>query len=164
VQPLATRQSPFAMAIPPASSGGHAAAHSGPPPAVLERIRLNRLYVRHVWIFLGSTILFFALVNFSRRLVSALNRRSQRASLRSTNQGDSEKKDAEHAGSARANRTHRPSIPSRLTGSVSTAFRIVAFRWSLWIGPFNLGSLGELTFILSYIAANLIWLFVGREL
>ncbi|KAH6915311.1 ferric reductase NAD binding domain-containing protein [Coprinopsis sp. MPI-PUGE-AT-0042] len=145
------------MGLPAASS---ASAHAGPPPAVLERTRNNRLYVRHVWIFLGSIILFFTLVNFSRRLLSALNRRRQRASSRSTHLVESEKKDAEHAASARPTDDHRPSIPSRLVASAATAFRIVTFRWSLFIGPYNLGSLGELAFILSYIAANLIWLFM----
>ena len=128
------------------------------------RVRANTLHTRQAWIFLGSIILFFTFINFCRRLWAASTRRPRQISTPSTPTSEPEKKDIEHTGPVNnSSGSQRPSPLSRVITSISSAFRIVTFRWSLFVGPYNLGSLGELTFITLYIAANFIWLFTGRE-
>ncbi|KAG2013502.1 metalloreductase, variant 2 [Coprinopsis cinerea AmutBmut pab1-1] len=130
---------------------------------ILLRRRNDRRHVREVWIFLGSVLVFFTIVNFFRKLLRLVARRRGAKSRSPRATAHAGHTDAEKAEQPRSAPQPPASVLSRVASSISTVFRIVAFRWSLWLGPNNLGSLGELAFILLYISANLIWLLVDTR-
>lgn len=122
-----------------------------------ERALRNALQVKHVkelWIFLGCVIGFLSIVNFTRRLFNIVYK-----STSTIDAPSSEKKDVEDGGSSK---TLHYSI-RRLPSAMATGFRILAFRLSIPIAPGSILSISELTFILIYIAAMLIWLLVDSK-
>lgn len=119
-----------------------------------DRALRDALQIRHVrelWIFLGCVVGFLSIVNFTARLFNVVYR-----STLSKDTSWSEKKDVENG---RSSKTVQYSI-RRLPSALATGFRILFFRWSVPIGPGSILFISELTFILVYIAAMLIWLLV----
>lgn len=114
------------------------------------RNRVQLAHVRQLWIFLGSVLVFFTLVNAIRILSKLI------APLPQYQEDTKEKKDEE------LDKPGRP-VPSRLRRTVSavtTSFRIVSFRLNVPIGPGSIASVSELSFIFTYIAAMFVWLLV----
>jgi ferric-chelate reductase len=54
-----------------------------------------------------------------------------------------------------------PSSSRRLLLAIDTAFKVVAFRWTVPYGRNYVLSFSELFFTLGYLASALIWLFVS---
>ncbi|TFK29363.1 hypothetical protein FA15DRAFT_582632 [Coprinopsis marcescibilis] len=120
----------------------------------------DKHYVKDVWIFLGSVLAFFTVVNWVRRLYHLfVSTRKPRARL----SAGREPSTLEKAQPVVVASSDTPSCVGAIGASISTAFRIVVFRWSLCIGPYSLGTVGELAFVSAYISANLIWLFINTR-
>jgi hypothetical protein len=119
------------------------------------RKQIQLAHVKQLWIFLASVIAFFTVLRVLRLILSfiVVSCPANRVEL-----VVSEKKDLESTSSTTMRRINSPIL--RLYAAVATGFRIVAFRWSLPIGPGSVASISELTFIFVYIAAMFLWLFL----
>lgn len=118
------------------------------------RNRIQLAHVKQLWIFLGSVLVFFTLLNAIRHLSKRLTTLPEPSKFSTKEKSDEE-----------LNKTPRP-IPSLFQRSLSalrTGFRIAFFRWSVPIGPGSIASVSELTFIFVYIAAMFVWLLVDSK-
>ena len=132
--------------------------YSRSSPTVADRVVRNRVQHEHVlqtWYFLGSVLAFFTLVNVVRKTWALIAPLPKISKATASGKADEEK----HV----APKVTRSAF-QRVLSTISTTFRIVFFRWSIPIGPGSIASMSELTFILIYIAANLVWLFVDSKL
>ena len=112
--------------------------------------------VRQLWFFLTAVIGFLAIINFSRRLLVILRGRQLPPTPSVSPEKDS------------ANEDYRPGATGnaslrRVPAAVASAFRIVMFRRTISLGLGGDISVTETTFIVVYIVAHLIWLFVDSE-
>lgn len=121
----------------------------------LARKQTQLAHVKQLWFFLASVIGFFTVLRILRLILRfiVLSRSANRVELVA-----SEKEDFESTASTTMRRINSPIL--RLYAALATGFRIVAFRWSLPIGPGSIASISELTFIFIYIAAMFLWLFL----
>jgi hypothetical protein len=119
------------------------------------RKQIQLAHAEQLWIFLASVIAFFTVLRVLPLILRfiVVSRSSNRVELMV-----SEKKDLESTPSTTMRRINSPIL--RLYAAVATGFRIVAFRWSLPIGPGSAASISELTFIFVYIAVMFLWLFL----
>lgn len=99
--------------------------------------------VRDLWIVLASVIGFLALVRFTRWGLSLLFKPTPPSDASST----SEKVSPESVEPGRSGKSSWRHIPA----AFAQAFRIVAFRVHIPVGPGSVASVSELTFILGYI-------------
>jgi hypothetical protein len=111
------------------------------------KLKQQAASVRDIWITIGAVVGFLALV----RVVKAA---SALISTSSVPTSDNEK------GATSAAQNQSISL-RRIPLSIASAFRVVAFRWTLWFGPGNVYSISEFTFIAGYIALNLMWTFIN---
>lgn len=109
-------------------------------------------YVKELWIFLASVVALLTLVRAVRCLLSVVF--SSRSTLGSGS--ISEKDDSETVQPGRSGRVSWRRLPT----AFSTAFRVVAFRLNIPIGPGSVASVAELLFIFGYITAVFIWLLI----
>ncbi|KIJ94087.1 hypothetical protein K443DRAFT_111033 [Laccaria amethystina LaAM-08-1] len=122
------------------------------------RKQIQLAHVKQLWIFLASVIAFFTVLRVLRLIlrIIVVSRPANRVEL-----VVSEKEDLESTSSTTMRRINSPIL--RLYAAVATGFRIVAFRWSLPIGPGSVASISELTFIFVYIASMFLWLFLDTN-
>lgn len=126
-------------------------------PSAAQRAIRNKIQVAHVrelWIFLGSVLAFFTVVNFFCSLWSALSPIPKSRGFSSKEKFDEE---TNHA-------RLKQSTSQRSLSALTTGFRIVFFRWSVPIGPSAVASITELSFTFMYIVAMLVWLLVDSKL
>ncbi|KAG5648690.1 hypothetical protein DXG03_000036 [Asterophora parasitica] len=109
-------------------------------------------YAKELWYFIGCTI---ALLSFIRALRFFFSWLAPRAAAPEPK----EKPDVE-AGKSSSNVA---TSLSRVPLAIGTAFRIVAFRWTISFGSYNLASITEVTFILGYMTAIFVWLLVDSK-
>lgn len=110
-------------------------------------------YVKQLWIFMASVLALLTLIRFIRLGLSLLFK------PKPSNQSSStpiEKLVEEPTVPGQTGKASWRKIPS----ATAAAFRIVAFRLNIPIGPRAYATVSELTFIFGYIIANFVWLFV----
>ena len=113
-------------------------------------------YVKQLWTFLASVVALLTLIRFIRLGLSILLK------SRSSLQPSSTLTEKPAGESSVPGNTGRVSW-RRFPYAVATAFRIVAFRLNIPIGPKAYATISELTFIFGYIIATFVWLFVDSE-
>ncbi|KII94680.1 hypothetical protein PLICRDRAFT_169410 [Plicaturopsis crispa FD-325 SS-3] len=141
------------------ASSSSLVTRSGSPPTAAQRLEKadqQRKYVRELWLFLTAVIALLACVRFARLLLSRWVKPTAHRQTSTTEKGGA---DVE---SGQARRDGRVSL-RRLPAATASAFRIVAFRWTVPIGLSSVASVSELTFIIGYIVAIFVWLFVDTE-
>lgn len=127
------------------------------PVTSADRLARNQIQLAHVmqlWIFLGTVLVFFTLVNAIRYISQKLTTLPEHSNFSTKEKNDEE-----------LDKTPR-TIPSPFQRSLSalrTGFRIVFLRWSVPIGLGSFASVTELTFIFVYIAAMFVWLLVDSK-
>lgn len=109
-------------------------------------------YAKQVWYFIACIIALLSCIRAIRFLLSRLTPPTPGLTHK-------EKKDLEALQPAN---DHAISI-RRLPLALVTAFRIIAFRWTITISSYNLASVAEVTFIFGYMAAIFIWLLVDSK-
>lgn len=114
----------------------------------LIKAELQAKYVKELWFFLTAVIALLACFRAARYLVGLIIKPS-------LVQLSKDKNDPESIRSGNGRISIR-----RVPAAVAAAFRIVAFRWTIPIGPRSVASVSELVFIVGYILAIFIWLLV----
>lgn len=123
---------------------------------LLLKAQEQRVYVRQFWIFLASVIAVLAFFHWTSVAWSLLLRTSNYAHHCTS---EKEKHGLEVEKQTRVGRRSWRNLP----GAAASAFRIVAFRWTVPIGFKAVVSVSELVFISSYIVALLVWLLVNSK-
>lgn len=118
----------------------------------LLKALLQAKYVKELWIFFGGVLALLACGRAVRVLVELLTKPELSGGSMQA-KPDPENNGASHVG------TGRISV-RRLPAAISSVFKVVAFRWTIPIGPRAVASFSELVFILGYMTAILIWLLV----
>lgn len=128
---------------------------------------LQSEYVKELWWFLGVVVGLLTIINWTSRLLRlafkptrAPDSRSSTPSTDSIEKGAIEQRSFEAIPHGR--RTGRLSL-RRLPTAIAGIFRNLAFRTTLSIGPSAVMSVTEATFILSYVIALLVWLFISSK-
>ena len=121
----------------------------------LARKQIQFEHVKDLWIFLASLLAFLTVIRVLRLLfrLFTLSRR-----VNYVEPLEPEKQDVESTTSTINIRINAPIY--RVQSAIATTFRIVAFRWSIPIGPGSSASISELTFIFGYMAAMFLCLFL----
>lgn len=125
-----------------------------PTPADLAlKAEEQRKYVKDLWIFLSCVVACLTAVRAARLLLAfAISPRPARSQ-------SSEKVDPEMA---RTRNNGKISL-RRLPAAFSSAFRVVAFRLNIPVGPGSVATVSELLFILGYIATMLVLLLIDTN-
>lgn len=114
------------------------------------------LYVKELWLLLTAVIGLLTVINWSSRLLRYLLQTKR-------DLGDAgssiEKTSPEALGQGRTGRISLRRVPD----AVASMFKVVAFRTTVPIGTLSVMSVTELTFIVGYIVAILIWLWVDSK-
>ena len=127
---------------------------SAPTEADLKlKAEQQRKYVKDLWIFLACVIAFLTVIRILRLFLAFVIR------PRSAKPTSSEKGSAETVQAGRNGRVSFRRVPTAL----ASAFRIVAFRLSIPVGPGSVASVAELLFIFGYIAVMLILLLINSR-
>ncbi|KAJ3554162.1 hypothetical protein NM688_g3250 [Phlebia brevispora] len=122
------------------------------------KAKQNAKYVRDLWILIACVIGFLTVVRALRWLLfSVIFPARPVPSSEFTTQ--SEKTNGEAVQSGASGRVSWRRLPSAFT----SAFRVVAFRLNIPIGPGSVASVTELLFIFGYMAAIFAWLFIDTE-
>ena len=128
---------------------------------------LQAEYVKELWWFLGALIGLLTIVNWASRLLRLTfnpkrpsDPRLSVPSSDSIEHGSIEQKSFEALPHGR--RTGRLSI-RRLPAALAGVFQNLAFRTTVSIGPSSVMSVTEATFILAYVIALLVWLFISSK-
>lgn len=116
-------------------------------------------YVKQLWLFLTAVIGLLTIVNWTRRLLRTL--RSPKLGVDKTSAFAIEAIPFP-SGPLPTGRHSRISF-RRIPQMLSSIFRAFAFRTTFPIGPSSVMSVAELTFIIGYIVALLVWLWVNSE-
>ncbi|KIJ94089.1 hypothetical protein K443DRAFT_134858 [Laccaria amethystina LaAM-08-1] len=124
----------------------------------LAKKQIQFEHIKDLWIFLASLLAFLTVIRILRLLLRLfiLSRR-----VNYVEPLEPEKHDVESTTSTIKTRVNSPIY--RLQSAIATTFRIVAFRWSIPIGPGSFASISELTFIFGYMAAMFLWLFLDTR-
>jgi ferric-chelate reductase len=123
------------------------------------KVKQIEKYVRLQWIVFGSLMGFFTILNVTRSLLTyyRVRRKSTVTAVATTaSGGDAEKASATPPPAGSSNKM----ALRRLPAAVSSGFRIVAFRWTVWYGPGSVLNLSELALIWIYVGLNLMWTFI----
>lgn len=120
----------------------------------LIRDRTQSKFVEQVWYLIGSVVALLICIRIARYLHSLL-----------TVPKPAPEKDKETKKVDLERTNHRiGNISVRcLPLAIVTAFRIVAFRWTITVGSFMVSSVSEAAFVLGYMASILIWLLVDSK-
>lgn len=113
----------------------------------------QRKYVKDLWIFLACVVAFLTVIRVLRLVLSLV------IHPRPAKSQPSEKDSFE---TVQAGRNGRLSL-RKLPAAFASAFRVVAFRLSIPVGPGSVASVAELLFIFGYIAVMLIMLLINSE-
>ncbi|THH33660.1 hypothetical protein EUX98_g541 [Antrodiella citrinella] len=111
----------------------------------------QEIYVRDLWILLGSILAFLTIIRFTRLAIRFAFPPTPPSQTNSFDKSPIEKVEPGCNG--------RPSW-RRLPGAVASAFRIVAFRIHIPIGPGSTATISQLTFIFGYITTIFVLLFI----
>ncbi|KAF9498476.1 hypothetical protein BDN71DRAFT_1385581 [Pleurotus eryngii] len=115
------------------------------------RDALEAKSVQELWYILASVIGLLAFLRLARALLSNAPTVGRVETGKLTEKGDAEQQSNPPTGQ---------SSLRRLPNAIVAAFKIVAFRWSIPIGPQATMSVAELTFILGYITVIFVREFV----
>lgn len=128
-----------------------ARARTSTPAERIVRDGQKKEYVQQLWFTITGIIALLALVRLIRFIFSL-------ASPPASPSGSSanEKDDPELPQPSQA----KSSTLTRLSSAVASAFRIVAFRWSIPFSRNSVVSITETTFIVGYVVAVLVWTLV----
>ncbi len=118
------------------------------------RDALEAKSVQELWSILASVIGLLACLRLARVLLSSTPTIGRAATGELTEKGDAEQQSNSPTGKSSLRR-----VPKALVA----AFKIVAFRWSIPIGPQATMSVAELTFILGYITVIFVREFVQSK-
>lgn len=118
------------------------------------RDALEAKSVQEVWYILASAIGLLAFLRLARILLSNAPTVGRAETGELTEKGDAEQQSNSPTGK---------SSLRRLPNAIVAAFKIVAFRWSIPIGPQAAMSVAELTFILGYITVIFVREFVQSK-
>ncbi|RDB22637.1 putative ferric reductase transmembrane component [Hypsizygus marmoreus] len=118
----------------------------------LYRSQRQAEFVKEIWYFIACSIVLLACIRAVRFIYSRLGNNAPRPL-------HDEKKDTE----AHERLGNSTISVRRLPLALATAFRIIAFRWTIVIGPYNVASISEVTFIIGYMAAIFVWLLVDTR-
>lgn len=113
-------------------------------------------YVEELWLLLTAVIGLLAIINWSLQLLNYLRKPKRNFNDDVTSV---EKRSPEALDPGRTGRISIRKVPN----AVVTMFRVIAFRTTIPIGPSSVMSVTELTFIVGYIVAILIWLWIDSE-
>ena len=108
--------------------------------------------VKNLWILIACVIAFLALIRTFRFIFSLVA-----SNHRVANPG--EQSDVEFMGSRRNGKI----LWRRLPAASASAFRVVAFRLNIPVGPGSVASVAELIFILGYIVTMLTILLINSK-
>lgn len=117
------------------------------------KAKLQEQSVKELWMFIGAVILLLSCVRAGRYLFSCANRPNN------TSRQVTPKADPERLRSGSQATISLRRIPA----AILSAFRIVAFRLAIPIGPSSVMLVSELTFICGYIIAIFTWLLVNSK-
>lgn len=113
-------------------------------------------YVKEFWLFLAGVIALLTIINATSRLLACLAKPKQHPV-------DAAYRDEKRSPEAfTPGRTGRISL-RRFPHALASAFKIVAFRVTVPIGPSSVASVTEVVFIVGYLAALLAFLWVDSE-
>jgi ferric-chelate reductase len=121
----------------------------------LVRDQTQTKFTKQIWYLIASVVALLMFIRIARYLHSFV------AIPKPTLEKESEKSKSDLEG-ASSSVIGRISL-RRLPLAIATAFRIVAFRWTIVIGTFAVSSVSELAFILGYMVAIFIWLLVDSK-
>jgi len=130
---------------------------SAPSSVAADRAIRNQKQIAHVkqlWWFLASVVTFFTLIRVGRYLAAKFSSISKNAGASTNEKGDEELNKKQQVITSPLQRT---------AYALSTGFRITFFRFSVPVGLGCIMSISELSFILIYITANLLWLLVDSQ-
>ena len=140
-------------------SSAFASRSSSPSEAELKlKAEQQAEYVKQLWLFLTAVIGLLTVINWSRLLLRTL-----RASRAQKRRGDNSLESVyvtETVPFPSGATNGRLSL-RRIPQAISSTFRVLAFRTTVPIGPSSVMSVSELTFIIGYVAALLVWLWVN---
>ncbi|TCD66927.1 hypothetical protein EIP91_000705 [Steccherinum ochraceum] len=111
-------------------------------------------YVRDLWITIGSVVAFLTVIRLARFTLRSI--RSPTAPISSPVVNEKCFEDVQPGSTGRL-------VWRRLLTAVASAFRILAFRLRIPIGPGPSATVSELTFIFGYIAAIFVLLFMNTQ-
>ncbi|KAI0091940.1 ferric reductase NAD binding domain-containing protein [Irpex rosettiformis] len=121
----------------------------------------QRKYVKDLWILLGSVIAFLTVIR-TLRLLHSFTFSAKRSAARadpSTPSTASEKVDPEAL-----NKNHSGKVSlRRLPAALASAFKVVAFRRTIPVGPGSNMNVTESLFVFGYIAIMLVLCFIDTE-
>lgn len=120
----------------------------------LIRDRTQSKFVKQVWYLIGGVVALLICIRIARYLHLLLTvPKPAQEKDKETKKVDLERADP---------RIGKISV-RRLPLAIATAFRIVAFRWTITAGSFMVSSVSEAAFVLGYMASILIWLLVDSK-
>ncbi|KAH8118598.1 ferric reductase NAD binding domain-containing protein [Phellopilus nigrolimitatus] len=135
-------------------------SRSEPTPAEIAlKAAQQKLYVEELWLFLTAIIGILTIANWSMRLLALLRER-ERLPFDNDKRGlPFEKRTLEASDPGRTGKVSLRRFPDAFASS----FRNIAFRTTVPIGPSSVMSVAELSFVILYIVALLIWLWVDTK-
>ena len=118
------------------------------------KVEQQARYVKDLWILLSCVVAFLTLIRALRFILSFASSIGHSVKPNSQKQADIE--------TLRPGRSGRISL-RRLPMAFVSAFRIVAFRFNIPVGPGSVASVAELVFILGYIASMLVLMLINSQ-
>ena len=135
------------------------ASRSTPSEAELKlKAEQQAEYVKQLWFFLTAVIGMLTIINWSRFLFRTL--RTPRAQKHGVDNSLDSVYVSETVPFPSGVTNGRLSL-RRIPQAISSTFRVLAFRTTVPIGPSSVMSVSELTFIVGYVAALLVWLWIN---
>ena len=110
-------------------------------------------YVKELWLFLTAVIGLLAIFNWSSRLLLYACKLKWTSGVGVVSHGKRSPEALKPGGTGRVSLR-------RVPDAIGSLFRVIDFRTTVPIGPSSVMSVTELTFIVGYILALLIWLWV----
>lgn len=134
-----------------------ARASSPISPAMLsQKAALQEEYVKQLWFLLTAVIGLLTIVHWSTRLYERF--RTPRSISHGNGSGMAVEKQAPET--LTPGRTGKISL-RRIPLAITSAFRVLAFRTTVPIGPSSVMSLTEVSFIISYTVTLFVWLWIN---
>lgn len=126
-------------------------ASPSPPPPISTTFTGSEFYPEEAWISLSLFLVVIGLFQWGSTLYSKVARRRRRP-----------RKGADEESTHTSPRPGPEWSVARLPIAAVNVFRVVAFRWTLEFGTYDL-KVAEVFLTLSYVAFLLMWTFVGGE-
>lgn len=144
---------PPAMAVDSLVSSLTSRSTTSPADRKLKA-ELQEKYVKELWFFLAAVIALLACIRAGRYICSIIFKPKPLDLGLSNKNSNIEAIDGGQTGKLSLR---------RLPAACSSAFRIVAFRYTIPIGPSSVASISELVFICGYMVAIFVWLLVNSR-